>query len=67
MLTEGSDELDDAHQDGREILLDGVALGLPEDGFQTEDDCVDAGPLLERLQGHHHEKRSEDRATEQII
>ena len=67
MPTEGGDELHDAHQDGRQIIIDGVALGLPEDGFQAEDDRVDAGPLLERLKSHHQEKRLEDCATEQVI
>ena len=67
MPTEGGDELHDAHQDCREILIDGVALGLPEDGLEAEDDGVDAGPLLERLKSHHQEKRLEDRATEQVI
>ena len=63
-LTKSGDELHDAHQDGREVLINGVALGLSEDGLQAEDDGVDAGPLLERLQRQHHEKRSEDGATE---
>ena len=67
LLTESGDKLHDAHQDCREVLIDGVALRLPEDGLEAEDDGVDAGPLLERLQRQHHEKRSEDRATEHLI
>ena len=63
-LTECCEELHDPHDDGGEVLVDGVRAGGAEDGHRVEDDGVDAAPLLEEHQAHVDEERHQDGAVQ---